>query len=1119
MNTRTFPTHKTEIVRWKSIPAVALLLTLIVLLLSAGRLKAQVLYGSIVGTVTDQSGAVVPGATVAVSNSLTGWARTAVTDRAGSYSFEDVPSGNYEVTVTARGFRRYSRTDVRAAANGVVRVNVSLSVGAATQSVTVTAGAPPLKTDSSDVSMNLNTRELTNLPVVGERNYQSLFVLVPGFTPPSPEHSIAGNPAQALGFNVNGASYNTNNTLVDGVSSTFIELPEIITYVSPLESIGTVNVVTGSYDAEQGSAAGAVINVETKSGTNKFHGSAYEYNTNSATSARNFFDYSNKQPKHIVNQYGGTFGGPILRNRLFFFGSYEGTRRRQSYNRLLTVPTSAERGGDFSADGAAIYDPLTGNPDGTGRTLFSGGMIPTGRLDPISQKVLSYVPLPNLPGSVNNFFVSAPLRFDRTNYDARIDWNLSSRSTLFGHYSRFDYSVFDTPVFGKGGGEGIGTSFPGTDGGNVQSVAIGGTYDFSPTFLIDSHFAFQHQTMNGHEPDYGQNIGLDVLKIPGTNGPGIGESGFPGFQISGYPGIGDYISSTPRFRHDTQYQYLVNATLIKGSHNLRGGFGVIRQEINVFQPKGGFGPRGGFDFAEGITALKGGPSASRYNALAAFLLGLPSSFGKNIPTTAELTARQMEYDAYFRDRWQISRSLTLNLGVRWEYYPVPTRAEGGMSLFVPSTNQVFIGGLGQVPLDAGIQASKTHFVPRIGVAYRIGNKTVVRTGYGISTDPFSLEMPLLSSYPAIIAQTGVGINSYQPAGQLSTGIPLPTLPDLSSGIVPMPTSVSETTVPKNFDRGYEESYNFTIERELPGGFTAQAGYVGSRTIRLANDVNINASTPGGGLAGEPYYQLFGRRVATTLFDPAFTSDYNSLQTRLNRQFAKGWSLDVSYTYSKAIGFGENDMSGLFFNTAEAISRNRALLGFDRTQNLEISSIAQLPFGKGKRWAHTGALSAIAGGWQINGILSAYSGTPFSVVASSTSLNAPGNSQVADLVEPNVQIFGNIGPGTSYFDPLAFRAVTQPRFGNAGLNILRGPGFFNVDFALFRTFRLTERVALQFRAESSNFTNTPHFGNPSDNVSNMRLNPDGSISSLGGFSSVTSASQDQRQFRFALRISF
>ncbi len=1101
---------------------VRIALIVMVFLSAVGQVRAQVLYGTLVGTVEDPSGALVAGAAVTVTSSETGQTRQAATDERGGYLFADLRPGTYVLKVVQEGFATFQRAGITVPINATVRVNVVMKIGETAETITVTSEAPALQADRADVSVELGRRQLTDLPVPGFRNYQSLFKLLPGFTPPQGAHSLAGNPAGALVTNVNGTSYSNNNTRIDGVSTTYLWLPHITAYVPPLESIGAVNVVTGSYDAEQGFVGGAVVSVDLKSGTNEFHGSAFEYHTNSRLRAQYFFNPpGTAQPKNIVNQFGGTLGGPVVRNKLFFFTSYEGMRQRESYSRYATVATADQRQGNFSAYGVRLFDPLTGAADGGGRTEFPNATIPASRISSISKKLIELLPAPSLPGTSANLFVSAPLIFGRNSLDLKTNWAASSRVSLFGRYSQFTYGLEDPHVLGAAGGTGNASGFPGDDGGNVRSATIGGTYTVTPAFLIDGHAGYTRQVQLGQDKFYGTNVGLDVLGIPGTNGADIRQSGFPGFSVSGYEGFGNPVTSSPRFRWDNQFQYAVNAAWTRGGHNLRWGMDLARQHMNRFQPQSGFGPRGGFTFGGGVTALRGGPSTNQFNSWAAFLLGMPTSLGKSLQTMIPGTTRLWAQSLYFRDRWSVTRNLTLSLGTRWEYYPMVTRDHRGIERYDIATNRVLVGGIGEVPMDTGVRVSKKLFAPRLGVAYRMGPKTVIRTGYGISIDPYPLARPLFEAYPMVIAATYTGPNSFQPAGRLETGIPEIPLLDLGNGIIEIPGTVADTTIEENFRRGYIQSFNFTVQRELPWQFSAQVGYVGTRSIRQSAAINANAATrPGAGAAGQPLNALFGRTATTTVHTPYQTSNYNSLQAKLDRRFAAGWMASLSYTFGKAIVFNDNSDSGLFFAMPEARSRNRAAAGFDRTHNLQLSTVAELPFGAGKRWANRrGVASALAGGWQVNAVFSSYTGTPFTVTSAGTSLNAPGNSQVADQVKAEVERFGNVGRGSSFFDPLAFRAVTEPRFGNAGLKMLRGPGVVNVDMGLFRNFAFGERVALQFRAEAFNVGNTPHFNNPGANASSMILNTDGTVRSLGGFTEVTGAARDERQFRLALRVSF
>jgi hypothetical protein len=328
-----------------------------------------------------------------------------------------------------------------------------------------------------------------------------------------------------------------------------------------------------------------------------------------------------------------------------------------------------------------------------------------------------------------------------------------------------------------------------------------------------------------------------------------------------------------------------------------------------------------------------------------------------------------------------------------------------------------------------------------------------------------------------------------------------------------------TALDQTFRRGYVESFNATVERELAGGFTGRIAYVGSRGIRQMTFLNINAAPPGTGAAGRALNILWGRTADTRKLLPFRTSNYNALQAHVERRFSHGLQISTAYTFSKAIAYNDNSDSALDFNWQGAIDRNRALTGYDRPHNFQLSAIIEAPFGKGRKFAQTGWAGRVLGGWQLNGIFSRYSGTPFTVSSSSSSLNAPGNAQTADQVLSEVKILGGVGRGNSYFDPYAFAPVTAVRFGNSGRNILRGPGFTNVDAGLFRTFAITERVKMQFRAESFNLSNTPHFNNPGTSVSGATRNADGTIRALGGYTEITSAAADERQIRFALRVTF
>jgi hypothetical protein len=474
---------------------------------------------------------------------------------------------------------------------------------------------------------------------------------------------------------------------------------------------------------------------------------------------------------------------------------------------------------------------------------------------------------------------------------------------------------------------------------------------------------------------------------------------------------------------------------------------------------------------------------------------------------------------YVRDQWQATRNLTVTAGVRYELYPIPTRDHRGMERYDITRNQVLIGGIGSVPTDMGVSVSHRQFSPRAGIAWRPTPKWVIRAGYGINTDPYSLARPFRTNYPVLVDQNYVAPNSYAFVGQTEDGIPPIPIPTLGNGIIDVPGGVSAKALESKFRRGYVESFNLTLQRDLRGGFAAQAAYVGTRGIRQEVSQELNWAPVGTGNAGRILNQQFGRTASTLLQAPFGTANYNSLQTHLTRRFAEGLHAQVSYTFSKAIALADEADSTLAFAIPSAFRRDRSVTGYDRTHNLQAAFIAEFPFGPNKRWAHSGVPRRVLGGWQVNGAFSAYSGNPFTVTASGTSLNAPTETQTADQVLPRVTVLGGTGPGQSYFDPAAFAPVTAVRYGASGLNILRGPGVANFDMGLFRQFSVTEKVKLQFRAEAFNATNTPHFNNPGTNVSNAARNPDGSINKLNGYTEITSAQTDQRQLRLGLRLSF
>ncbi|MEO8662838.1 MAG: TonB-dependent receptor [Bryobacteraceae bacterium] len=1116
--------------------AVAVLIATVALL-APQRAPAQVLYGSLVGNVKDSSDAAVAKATVVATNKGTNQSREVATDESGGYSFTDLQGGVYNLKIGQQGFKTFEVTDITVSPNNVTRVNASLQLGAVNETVQVTGEGAILQTDTSEVHADLVANELANLPVPLGRNYQQIYRTLPGFSPPSNSHSIPSNPSKALEFHVNGTSDDQNSTRVDGVSTYNILLPHVVSYIPTIESLQEVNIVTDSFDAEQGLAGGAAISLQTKSGTNQMHGSAFEYHTNNHLKAwpdridEPQLNTGNK-PKLVYNQLGGTLGGAIKKDKLFYFVSYEATLDHQAVQTRITVPSAAFKRGDLSGSDTPIYDPLSGNSDGTGRTQFVGNIIPSSRIDPIAAKLAAMIPDPTLTGARNNYFAAGPFAFNRNQVDSKVNYNASSKLSLSGTFGIQHYTTAVPTTFGDelGGAPIGGSSNPGHGHGNTFRMTAMGVYTFSPTVVLDAHYGWARQGTASEQPGLGKNIGSDVLGIPGTNGPRAFESGWPQFDIGGgdYATLGVPNNFMPYYRQDPQSQYVGNLSVIKGKHNLRFGGDYYRMALNQAQAEflgDAYGAQGGFDFDRGPTLRceQGAPGGgcnevsadSRANSFGTFILGLPTVASRTlqVPDVYHIKVNLMGFFA--RDRWNITPKLTLDYGIRWEYFPTATRPDRGIEFYDALTNKVQLCGFGSVPKNCGATVSKKLFAPRFGLAYRPANTWVIRAGYGITNDPYEGLEFVRANHPILIALTSRTANSLFPVSTLAQGIPAVTAPDPGNGIIDIPGSVGFTGYPKKFERGYIQSWNFTIQKQLPWGFAGQVGYVATHSTRQLANLDLNAGQiPGAGADGKPYYVKWGRDAQTTELRPIGTGHYDSLQTSLQRRFAAGLALTVNYTFGKSLNYVDNSSYQPAIQALNYLNLNHSVVGFDRTHNLAMTSVWELPFGKGKRWlSNRGVGSALLGGWQANTILSLISGSPFTVYADGTSLNMPGNSQQADQVGP-VVLLGGIGADHPFYSQSSFAGVNEPRFGTSGFNILRGPGIINLDLGIFREFALTERFKLQFRAEAFNFTNTPHFDLPDSSVG------DGAdFMTITGVTNLAREGIDERQFRFGLKFSF
>ncbi len=1083
---------------------------------------AQVLYGSLIVEARDSSGGALPGASVTITQRQTGWTQTTVTNGVGAATFTNVPPGTFEVRTNLQGFKESVTNNVSVTGGAVSRIGSTLEVGQISEAVTVTAGAAVMQTDRADVRTELGTTQLENLPVPVSRNYQNLFILVPGITPPENMHSTAANPSRGLGFTSNGTTRNANTIRIEGAIANNLWLPHVAAYVPALDAIESVSVTTSSFDADLGLSGGMSANVYIKSGTNDFHGSLFEYHYDEALKSRPYFlPSTEKKPKALENQTGGTLGGPIVRNKLFFFGSYQGTFDRQTAQRFGTVPTAAMRMGDLSASPTPIYDPATGNAAGAGRTPFPGNIIPQDRLDPIVQKLIAPLPLPTFPDRLtDNYFASGPFTFTRHNIDAKMNYNASNKLAFTGRVGWLNFNFVNPPMFGDLGGLPINASASkmGKGLGNTVTLTGSGSYIVSPSLVVDAYTGITLITVRSEPPRMDENLGTDYLGIPGTNGGNRLYGGWPQFAVSDFSTIG-YAGSngTPYVDDNWQVQYTGNATWTKGTHTVRFGGDIVRQALNRFETGS---PSGTFNFGGGPTGTSG-TALNMYNNFGAFLLGLPTTISKSIiPFENNYTrSRNWQFSAFVKDQWQPTQRITASLGVRWDRFPMGTRTTRGMERYDFDTNEELICGVADIPKDCGYEIGAGNLSPRVGLAYRATDKIVLRAGYGRNYDPYPLAFvrDLLGNYPSSISYSDAA-TGFAYAGRLADGIPPVEVPDISSGSIPVPNNVSARALDQKPKRGYTDSWNVTMESELPWQFTGQVGYVGTRQRDINQILDQNAGQViGAGNNGRPLFVKFpGRTAQSGLLTNVGWSNYDSLQTQLRRRMANGVQATIAYTWSKSFGICCDTLSDNppRIQALQYFDLNEARLPNDRPHNFQAAVVAELPFGEGKPFLNSGGTaSALLGGWQVNTLVSLYSGSPFTVTASGTSLNLPGSNQMADQVKPDVEILNGIGADSPWFDTTAFAPVTEARFGTAGFDSMRGPGYANIDLSIFRDFSLAQQRTLQFRVEIFNLTNTPHFGDPNSNVNS------------GGFGTITSTANsgregiDERLIRLGLRFGF
>ncbi len=1122
---------------------------------------SQAVYGTIAGTVTDETGGVLPGVEVLIQNEAKGTSWTVVTDDDGRYRRERlVPGPGYTVRVSFAGFKTFVRSAITVQVDAVLDVNVVLEIGQISEEVTVTGAPPPLKTEKTDVAVTFSEKEVSELPIL-ERNFTQFLLLSPGTSRLGWQHASSENPQGSRQIMVNGQNFSGTGFELDGTSNRDPILGIIV--INPtLEGVTEAKVTSQNYDAEFGQATAGVVTAQTKSGTNEFHGSAFLFRRNDVTQARNPFsqavggidgDPNKFIPDTLWNQFGGSIGGPIAKDTAFFFFDYQGTRRKNGGSVLTTVPTALARTGDLSeyvaATGRNVFDPNSGNEDPNNfapRTAFAGGVIPANQLSPQALALINLLPLPNLPGIENNFSTGGIEAFDDNAFNFRGDWAYSQNLHIFGRYSFAQFERTGPGAFGElvGGPAFDNIFFAGSSRVRNQSIATGFDYTLSPTTLTDFRFGFFRYNVSVLPGGIGTTPAADagipnLNSVPGVQQDPIFTSGMPFFDIQGSGGfrfgysLGANQCNCPLDQSEQQWQWVSNWITTRGDHTLK--FGAdIRYAQNRRVPSDSH-RAGELFFREGRTGqieLVGGGvrSASNGLAIASYLLGDVDEFRRFISPTTDAEERQHRWFFYGQDTWKVNDKVTFNYGLRWEiYFPETVTRPGTGGWFDAATGEIRVGGVGDIDLAGNIRNSFTNLAPRAGLTFQLTDTSVLRLGYGRSFDlgvfGSTFGHAVTQNLPVLAGQQNNSPAPFASVFNLADGPDTPPFPQPdATGRFPLPDGVNTFVRPEQMRLPTVDAWNVTYQTELPGNLVYEVGYVGNKGTHVFAednpDHNFNEPILDGFLQGVPLNNRrpffsgpinglggpFGLTQGFRYFGNDSVNNYHALQTKIEKRFSSGYSLLAHYTLSR-----QRQNANEYFIWDSTV--NYASPNTHRTSVFVINSLIELPFGRGKRYGSD--MSPVAdhfvGGWQVNFSLNASSGVPFSPGLADCSFRDTGPCRPNLTGDPDINgdQFGwfatGIGPGTPWEQP------ADGVFGSATRHSLRGPGVFNTDFSIFKNVQLGETVGLQFRAEIFNLFNQVNLGNPNSCVN---CNPD----TNGRIFGIAPGTQ-QRTVQWALRLEF
>ena len=1047
------------------------------------------------GRIADASGAVVPGSQITLTNQANGLKRDTVANSEGVYTIPLLPPGNYQINVSKDGFKPIVQTGIVLNVEQVARLDFSLQTGAVTDTVTITSSGPVLERETSSIGQAIENKTIITLPLNG-RNYTQLVALMPGATPNQGSRATDG-------ISLNGNRTLQNTFLIDGVDNNNyifgVDTGSTQALRPSVDAIQEFRVESANFSAEYGRAAGGIINISIKSGTNAFRGSAFEFLRNDKLDANDWFANRAglKRPPLRYNQFGGTVGGPVWRNHTFFFASYQGTRDKRSRTSTTTVPTVDMVKGNFGA--VNIYDPslvVAG-----ARTQFTNNIIPDSRIDPVGRKLAALYPAPNLAGTVNNYAATVPLKDFADQWDFRGDHSFSSKDTMLVRFSKQDRDISTGSLFAAPGNGGAGFGeYPLIVPPKAWSIVGGETHVFSNSLVNEFRLGYtknsSDQLTNAASALFDQ---IGFKGVPQFDG----LVGLPQITVANFSALGDR-TFTPAPKSAAILHITDNLPWTHGNHTFKfGGELRFRKNITISTSSA----RGALNFNGQFTSKT--PGTGSGSSLADLLLGYTNS--ATLSSVARGTYLDKYYGVYGNDTWKVTPRLTLNLGLRYEIQTPIWEIDRRASNFDLEQGSSTYGTLvaakdGDIRARSFVDLDKNNFSPRVGFAYQVNPKTTVRGSFGIfygglgyqatgnsgSTNlPYfvaiTLASPTTAAVSSLVLQNGFPTNFLNPA----------------SAVNPAGFSIS-----RNSPSSEVYQWNLNVQREIWGQTVVSVAYVGSGSAKLRGYLDANAPKPGAGAVNPRRpFPTFGAIILSTPFAHA---TYHSMQAKAERRFSNGFSLLSSYTWSHVLDNsvdGEDTGNGAVnpqdpYNTRA----EKASSAIDLRHRMVTSVIYDLPFGrKDKLLGNNAVARAIVGGWQIGGIFVAQTGFGLTPTVSPNPSNSTTPARADQLRDGNLS--GSGRTVDRWYDTTAFAPATAFNYGNSARNVIRAPGLVNLDLLIARNFQITERFRMEFRGEMFNATNSVHFGRP-----NVTVN-----AAQGG--RITNTQSPNRNVQFGLRLGF